>query len=77
MKKVGDIVASAPKIRALVAPDRQQKKIIESADTIQQTAPSAAELAFIARQLVQATLPHSNPLGTPGRVCGSWCERRP
>lgn len=39
-------------------------KLLAAAEAIT-TNPDAAELAFMARQLVQVTLPHSNPKGSP------------
>ena len=40
---------------------RQQKQIIEAGESIALEAPSQEDRAFMARQLVQATLPHKNP----------------
>jgi hypothetical protein len=64
MARAGDVLASNPRIKALATPTAQQGKVLEAADTIR-AHPEAAEIAFIARQLVQATLPHSNPSGNP------------
>lgn len=64
LTKVGDIIPAMAKFNAIAAPTLHQQKIIEAADVIR-AEPEAAELAFIARQLVQATLPHSNPAGNP------------
>jgi len=41
-------------------PPRAQRKLIEAAAIIRED-PDAAERAFMARQLVQCTLPHTNP----------------
>ncbi|MBX7134203.1 MAG: hypothetical protein K1X67_16140 [Fimbriimonadaceae bacterium] len=47
-----------------VNPSNHLKKILDAAEAIQ-ARPDAADVAFMARQLVQATLPHSNPAGSP------------
>ncbi|MGE0853608.1 MAG: replication protein RepA [Hyphomicrobiaceae bacterium] len=44
---------------------RQTKKIIQASADIQLDAPSDQDKAFLARQLVQATLPHSDPGNVP------------
>jgi len=63
MKRASDIIAKSTALRkAIITP--AMGKILEASDAIQGQ-PEAAEIAFIARQLVQATLPHSNPLGNP------------
>jgi hypothetical protein len=45
-------------------PTRARLELIEAAATIREE-PDAAERAFMARQLVQCTLPHSNPGNVP------------
>jgi hypothetical protein len=44
---------------------RQESRIINAAAEIQMDAPSDQDKAFLARQLVQATLPHSDPGNVP------------
>ncbi len=44
---------------------RQTKKIIQASTDIQLDAPTDQDKAFLARQLVQATLPHSDPGDVP------------
>lgn len=44
---------------------RQTAKIIQAATEIQQDAPSDQDKAFLARQLVQTTLPHADPGNVP------------
>lgn len=54
--------AAKPKLKAKrAAPTRAQLKLIEAAVEIGQRPPSEQEAAFIARELVQCTLPHKNP----------------
>jgi len=43
---------------------RLELELVEAAATIREQ-PDAAERAFMARQLVQCTLPHSNPGNVP------------
>src|ERR1035441_6157546 len=45
-------------------PTRAQLELVEAAATIREQ-PDAAERAFMARQLVQCTLPHTNPGDVP------------
>lgn len=51
---------SSPKIIT-----RQASKIIQAATEIHQDAPSDQDKAFLARQLVQTTLPHADPGNVP------------
>src|SRR5919202_630630 len=54
-----DLLASMP---PSVTP--AQKALLDAGQLIQET-PDQAELAFLARQLVQCTLPHTNPGDVP------------
>lgn len=56
-----DMVKDAPPLN----PTRAQSKIITAAEAIYQDAPDPDELAFLARELVQCTLPHSDPGQVP------------
>ena len=62
MDRVGDI----PLMKSLVRRTRanvitvEKQKLLDAATVISQ-APEDAEASFLARQLVQCTLPHSNP----------------
>lgn len=64
MKNTGEIKSQSMAIQRLTALTPTMAKILEAGEAIQGQ-PEAAEIAFIARQLVQATLPHSNPIGSP------------
>lgn len=44
---------------------KSQLQLIEAATAIFQTPEDEREIAFLARQLIQATLPHRNPPGNP------------
>src|SRR6266849_3533788 len=47
-------------------PTRTQRQVLAASNAIYfQPQPDPDDLAFAARQLVQATLPHSNPRGEP------------
>ena len=46
-------------------PTRAQSKMITAAEDIFQDPPDSEELAFLARELVQCTLPHSDPGQAP------------
>jgi hypothetical protein len=52
----------APKSKT---PTRAQSKIVSTAEVIFQSPPDPEELAFLARELVQCTLPHSDPGQVP------------
>ena len=56
-----DMMQAAPPI----APTRAQSKIITAAEQIYMDPPDSQELAFLARELVQCTLPHSDPGQVP------------
>jgi hypothetical protein len=64
MESAGEILAKSPKLKRRVkaaAPlTVSQQKFIEAATVIRMN-PGETEAAFMARQLVQCTLPHSNP----------------
>jgi hypothetical protein len=47
------------------APTRAEQKLLDAAVDIWQEKPSPDELAFMARELVQCTLPHSDPGQVP------------
>jgi len=51
-------------LQQVVGPSRSQKKILDAAIDIREH-PDATEAAFMARYLVQCTLPHSNPGDVP------------
>jgi len=44
---------------------RDERRIVEAAVLVREEEPSAEELAFMARELVQCTLPHSDPGQVP------------
>jgi Plasmid encoded RepA protein len=71
MESVGDILAKSASLKKrLKAParlTRSQEKLIEAATDIRMN-PGDAEAAFMARELVQCTLPHKNP----GNQLISW-----
>jgi hypothetical protein len=58
---------------------RTQRKILEASNVIYfQPQPDADDMAFSARELVQATLPHQTPPGNPpvwSRVNGNYTLR--
>lgn len=56
-----DMVKDLPPLN----PTRAQSKIITAAEEIFQEPPTPEELAFLARELVQCTLPHSDPGQVP------------
>jgi Plasmid encoded RepA protein len=64
MKSAGEILAKSPRLRKRVkaaAPlTHSQEKFIEAVTVIRMN-PDDTEAAFMARQLVQCTLPHKNP----------------
>ena len=64
LKSAREVAAGSQVLTRVAAPSRHLQKILEAADAIQ-SRPEASEIAFMARQLVQATLPHSNPAGNP------------
>ena len=64
MKRVAEIVASNKKLKAATTLTPHILKLLNAAEEIR-TEPDAAEAAFMARQLVQCTLPHANPGNVP------------
>jgi hypothetical protein len=64
MKKASDIMAESKTLQKRVTVTPAMEKILQASEAMQGQ-PEAADIAFIARQLVQATLPHSNPAGSP------------
>jgi hypothetical protein len=73
MESLGEILAASPKLKKRVkaaAPlTRAQEKFLDAATVIRMN-PADTDAAFMARELVQCTLPHTNP----GKV-EAW-ERR-
>lgn len=61
---VGDILANSKAVKQAVAITPHVMKFLDAAQEIR-TEPDAAEAAFMARQLVQCTLPHANPGNVP------------
>src|SRR5437870_4621988 len=47
------------------APRLRETRLVETAVLVRQEAPDPEELAFMARELVQCTLPHSDPGQVP------------
>ena len=68
--RVGDSTALKNLQKKLKPPTRAQIELIDAALAIQ-AEPDAAERAFMARQLVLCTLPHSNP----GDTLPRWMRR--
>jgi len=68
MKSAGEILAKSPKLsklRSLAVPlTRAQEKLLDIATAIRLD-PGKFEAAFLARELVQCTLPHTNPGNVP------------
>jgi hypothetical protein len=60
MQKAGDIIARSRAVREASALTPALEKLLDAATAIRNE-PDAAEAAFMARQLVQCTLPHFNP----------------
>lgn len=73
MDSVGDILAKSPRLKRAAKQARPltdaQNKLIEAATVIRLN-PGDTEAAFMARELVQCTLPHSNPGHVP-----AWIRR--
>lgn len=74
MELVGEILANSPKLKRTLkktAPlTLPQEKFVEAATVIRMN-PGDAEAAFMARELVQCTLPHTNP----GNDKPAWVRR--
>jgi len=64
LKTAGDLVASNATIKLAMSLTPQTIKLLDAAEEIR-SQPDAAEAAFMARQLVQCTLPHTNPGNVP------------
>ena len=64
MKKVGDILERSQVVKKAAAITPHVVKLLDAAQAIR-TEPDEAEAAFMARQLVQCTLPHANPGNVP------------
>src|ERR1035438_5597574 len=64
MESIGEILAKSPKLKrqlkAAAPLTRSQEKLVDAAAAIQLN-PGDTEAAFMVRELVQCTLPHSNP----------------
>ncbi len=65
MESLGDILKTMPEMKRLKKPPvpritAAQEKLLAASVEIR-TLPDAVERAYMARQLVQCTLPHSNP----------------
>jgi hypothetical protein len=73
MQHVGEILEALPVVKKAAekrAPiTRSQEKLLDAATTIRLD-PDKVERAYMARQLVQCTLPHSNPGDVP-----AWTRR--
>jgi hypothetical protein len=73
MESADAVLARSPKLKrqlkAAAPLTRNQEKLLSTAAAIRE-APGETELTFMARQLVQCTLPHSNPGDVP-----SWKRR--
>src|SRR5476651_1510267 len=71
MKSAKEILAKSPKlkqqVKATAALTRYQEKFLNAVTEIL-TNPDNTEAAFMARQLVQCTLPHKNP----GNAAPTW-----
>lgn len=68
MKKIEGLVAAGDSkllTRLAKAPTAADHKLLDSAVLIRQEPPSAEDLAFMARELVLCTLPHSDPGQVP------------
>jgi len=62
--KVGSVVKRSRKLKALV-PTKAQEKLLDAGGQIRECAPNSLDKTYLARQLIQATLPHANPKGNP------------
>ena len=61
---VGDVLIKSPALKVATALTPHVLKLLDAAEAIR-SEPDAAEAAFMARQLVQCTLPHANPGNVP------------
>jgi len=64
MQKLGDLLLS-PQERGASELTRLQEHFLSSTVDIRQNEPSAADLSYMTRQLVQVTLPHRDPGDLP------------
>lgn len=64
MKKVGELIALNKPLKEVLAPSHALTKLLDAATAIRND-PDQVEAAFMARQLVQCTLPHANPGNIP------------
>ena len=64
MEKIGELKAIKKLAKKVKEPSAAQKKLLDVAALVRLD-PDDTEAAFMARQLVQCTLPHSNPGGVP------------
>jgi hypothetical protein len=64
MKKLDEVLARSKGVKTALAITPHTLKLLDAAQEIRST-PDAAEAAFMARQLVQCTLPHANPGNVP------------
>jgi hypothetical protein len=73
METAGQILAKSPRMKQVLKEARaltpSEQKFLDAAAEIRLD-PDQAEKAFMARQLVQCTLPHSNPGNVP-----AWTRR--
>lgn len=60
MQRVGETSVAKKALKLVAQPTAAQEKFVQGCEVIRQ-APMEGEPAFMARQLVQCTLPHSNP----------------
>src|ERR1039457_4421507 len=65
LKSASTIIADTNALAPLAAVTRQYKKILDAAEVIYQDPGDVDNAAWMAHQLVQATLPHSNPKNDP------------
>lgn len=63
-----EIIARTPEAKPVIT--KRQHRIVEAAMEVWEEPATSAETAYLARSLVQATLPHSNPGNLPG-----WSRR--
>jgi Plasmid encoded RepA protein len=70
LTQVGEIPVMKALAKKFAPPTRAQLELIEVAATIREN-PDAAEVAFMARQLVLCTLPHTDP----GDTVEVWARR--
>src|ERR1700722_12108599 len=64
LTRIGDVLVNSPALKVATALTPHVLKLLDAAEAIR-SEPDAAEAAFMARQLVQCTLPHANPGNVP------------